>query len=160
MQNITIEALNRRLSRLEGQARWWRGVGAAALSAVMALILTGQGPRPKIVKVVEAERFEVRDAVGVRAIFGLNEHGQALLSLANRDGKVLAELGAYGDSSGLVLANKAGEFRIHLSVAVGDLPGLAINDKHRTRIALHVRPDTLPELAFFDIDGRLLWRGP
>jgi hypothetical protein len=66
---MDADALELRVSRLEAQLRWWRRGGLAALIVAASLVLMGQA-RP-FGKVVEAEKFIVRDSRGrIRAILG------------------------------------------------------------------------------------------
>ena len=66
-----METLARRLDRVERENRWLKRWGALALAVMAAVVLMGQATGSKVAKVVEAERFVVRDASGnTRAVLG------------------------------------------------------------------------------------------
>jgi hypothetical protein len=91
-----IEILERRLALLERQQRRMTRTGAVGLALVGAALLMGQtpppaGPSQPTGRVVEAEKFIVRDAKGQeRAVLGLDhpvspEHSPLRLGLYNGD---------------------------------------------------------------------------
>ncbi len=91
-----IEALERRLTALERQQRRTKRAGIIGLGLAGAVLLMGQtspppAPAPSAGRVVEAEKFVIRDARGQeRAVLGLDhpsspEHSPLRLGLYNGD---------------------------------------------------------------------------
>jgi len=68
MSEPTIETLARRLDRVERENRHMKQAGVVALAVIAAVVLMGQATPSKVAKVIEAEKFVVRDKSGkVRA---------------------------------------------------------------------------------------------
>jgi len=91
-----IEAVERRLAALERQQRRMRHAGIIGLGVAGAVLLMGQtpppaGPSQSTGRVVEAEKFIIRDSRGQeRAVLGLDhpispEHSPLRLGLYNGD---------------------------------------------------------------------------
>lgn len=100
MGERAISAVAGRLNRLEQENRRLRRVGAAGLLVLSALVLTAQTPPAYVSRVVEAERFVVRDAKGTtRAAIGLAPDGSASLALYDRQGDSRAGLIVRPDGS-------------------------------------------------------------
>ncbi len=71
MVELEIETLARRLDRVERENRRLKRAGIVAVAVIAAVVLMGQATGSKVAKVVEAERFVVRDASGnTRAVLG------------------------------------------------------------------------------------------
>ncbi len=81
MNEPTMEALARRLDRVERENRWLKRAGVMALFVIAAIVLMGQAtwklaPPGKPGRVVGAEQFIVHDARGgVRAELGTLPNG-------------------------------------------------------------------------------------
>jgi len=91
-----VEAVERRLAALERQQRRMHRAGIVGLGILAAALLMGQtpppaAPPPSTGRVVEAEKFVIRDARGQeRAVLGLDhpvspEHSPLRLGLYNGD---------------------------------------------------------------------------
>lgn len=79
MQPYTIEELTKRVSRLERQNSIFKGTALFGLLGVVAIILLGQTASNQVIKVVEAEKFVVRDPQGlVRATLSSDSNGVGL----------------------------------------------------------------------------------
>src|SRR4051812_17770245 len=86
METSLIDTLAERIESLERENRRWKRVGAFALAGSIALLILGakgaDGP-----KVVEAERFVLRDQEGrERGGLRVNSAGTASLSVEGREG--------------------------------------------------------------------------
>jgi hypothetical protein len=82
MSKQQTEMLVQRLDRLERETRLLKRTGVAALAAIAAVMLMGQALPSKVAKLVEAEKFLVRDAAGKpRATLGLLPDGSPSLNL-------------------------------------------------------------------------------
>jgi len=74
MNEPTMETLARRLDRVERENRRLKRSGVVALAVIAAVGLMGQATKGKVAKVIEAEKFIVRDASGkVRGVLGAHE---------------------------------------------------------------------------------------
>ncbi len=73
MNDLAMETLARRLDQLERQNCLMKRAGALALAVIAAVGLMGQATGGKVAKVVEAEKFVVKDRDGkIRAELGLS----------------------------------------------------------------------------------------
>ncbi len=131
MNEPTIDNMVKRLDRLERENRWFRRMGAVVLVGITALVLMGQAQPNKVAKVVEAEKFVLRNGesgkvlaelkgesksgyVGLdlydfpgykRAEFRVSSLWGPALILKAEDGDVVASLGYSTDGDGLTLSN-------------------------------------------------------
>jgi hypothetical protein len=86
MDSSTLDRLTQRLDRLERENRRWRLAGCLSVLGLVAVALMGQAIRGKVAKVVEAERFVLRDSSGIeRAALDILPGGAAL-SLLDQNG--------------------------------------------------------------------------
>lgn len=139
MDESTRSALVERIERLERQNRRMKGVGAAILLALVAVVFMGQAS-PRGGQVVEAQRFLLRDpATGRgRAALSLLQDGSVGLSILALDGRSLS-----------------------LSADAGGKMGLTILDAARNlRAEIASGPDGNPTLTVRDAGGRVAWKAP
>ncbi len=64
MNDPTMETLSRRLDKVEWENRRLKLAGVVALTVIAAVVLMGQATESKVVKVIEAEKFVLRDGQG------------------------------------------------------------------------------------------------
>jgi len=110
MDSTTLDRLTQRLDRVERENRRLKRIGGVALIGLAAVALMGQAMPGKVAKVVEAERFIVRDlSGGARANLGLDPEGTIRLVLLDKRGTpVLTLAGMSSGSSALALGSKDG----------------------------------------------------
>ena len=162
MTDARLNTLADRVSRLEHEARWWRriaGVGGVLVVAAGLLGQTATGPA----KVVEAERFNVRDTAGkVRALLGTTSDGGTSLLLYNANGVNQAGLGVMPDGSASVfLANPAGRTVTELTLYRDGTPTLVFRDSNgKTRTLMGTATDGYPFAYFLDSAGNNTWKAP
>jgi mono/diheme cytochrome c family protein len=129
------QALTGRLGRGGAQSFRLKRVGFAVLGLGGIAMLMGQAkldPR-QATKVVEAERFVLREA----------------------GGKPRAELGFNDGEPSLALFDDRGNRRAGLSVATDGSSSLSLYDKDgKRRVVLHVRPDGEPHLDLYEKNGK------
>ena len=132
--------VTRRLERLESENRRIKRLGAAAFFGAVALLIMGQSKSDHISKVVDAERFVVRDASGaVRAVLGVNPNG----------------------NMGLEVRDKNGKAGVALGMGTNGNPALRLDGKQgKTGIALGVRSDNSSAMEFYDTEGKVVWAAP
>lgn len=137
MSEPTLDTLAQRLERAERENRSLRRVGVLMLVGVAALLIAAQ---PTASRVVEAEKFVVRDAGGkIRAELGAPPDGRVALTLFDRDGGP----------------------RVELRVLTDGRVGLLLHDKDgKPRAALRVLAEGRPVLGLFDKGEKLLWQAP
>jgi hypothetical protein len=111
MNEVAVEALVRRLERVERENRRLKRIGFAVLAGITALVLMGQAKPDKVAEVVEAEKFVLREPSGkLRASLGVGADGVASLSLTDRAEKPHAVLAASRDgSAALIFYDKDGK---------------------------------------------------
>jgi hypothetical protein len=147
---MTIEELSARLEKVERQNRWMRAGGIAALVLVAAGAAMGQAAAPP--KVIQAERFEVRDAGGkTRAVLGINPEGVAELALHDKIGEPRIGMDVAPEGPSRAWLGEAGKRGIMLFQTPDGSPALGLSDKEgNPRIGLFLTPDGSPALKLFD----------
>jgi hypothetical protein len=162
--NAVIEALSRRIARLE-QANWrWKRLVSGALAALAIVVLLGAaaGKRDKNPPEVRAQRLVLVDkADKARAELTVVSDDQPTLVLADNAGKprLMLALSKYGEPT-LSFADAGGTRRLVLSL---DLYGTMLrltDDAGNPRIALVVPSAGEPELELLSKDDKVLWRAP
>src|SRR5262249_32763065 len=99
MNDATLEELMRRVHRLERAHRRWRRGALSGLIGLLALALMGQARLGTAPKLIEAERFVVRDASGkMRVLLGDTGTGVPALIFFDEREKTRALLGIRADS--------------------------------------------------------------
>jgi hypothetical protein len=144
-QTPDIQAVLKRLDRLERQNRWLRRTGALAVVAVSALLLMGlTGPGGRA---ISAEEFDLVDGGGrVRGKLGFDDNGKAkspALDLYDANGIAVATLYAsMGRTGGLLLddADSGASISLITTALVG--PELRLSDTRGVRVALSLWRDT------------------
>jgi len=80
------QAVSHRLDRLERENRFFKAVGLVALAVIAAVVLMGQATTAKVAKVIEAEKFVVKDKDGkARAVLEVDSKGWSWLRLTGPD---------------------------------------------------------------------------
>lgn len=156
MDEPRIEAMVRRLDRVERENRRWKWVGVVALLGLAAGMVMGQAKAGTGAPVVEAERFVLRDRSGkARAWLNVSD-GSVNLALADTDEKSRALLYVTADgTAGLALRDKDWARRAGLYVLADGSPGLSLADKEGGRRAtLAVLPDGSYGLILATKDGQ------
>lgn len=186
MSEAQAKILVRRLDTIERRNRFMNVCGLVVLLCAVAALLMGQvslspsGPS----KVIEAERFILRDAMGnARAILSMVGDGPGL-GFQDKDGKLRVLLGLSDGVSSVGLFDKRGKPRVGMNVTPEGTPtvvltgedqmprvviavspdgssGLTINDKYMTgRAGLIVKPDGSPVFGLLDKNGQPLFQAP
>ncbi|MCI0460472.1 MAG: cytochrome c [Gemmataceae bacterium] len=121
--------------RPSGLTGWWKHVALAALVLVGGGLLAGSAQPDKGTRVVEAERFVLRDGRG----------------------KIRAELGWDQGSLGLTLLDAQGKTRTRVAVLADGTARLSLHDRQgSSRAVLQVQPEGEPELKLYDKHGKVL----
>lgn len=162
MDNTTaerLERLERRCAQLVRQNRRSKLLGGAALLGLVVMVVAGADPKDKPAKVVEAERFVLRDPGGKqRAVLEVNSRNFTSLTLSDAEAKPRMTFIVTADGSPVVnLADEQGKPRISFAssrVFGGSI--LNIADKEgKIRVGLAVRDDGgLPTLDLRDKDAK------
>jgi hypothetical protein len=163
MSQPTVEALARRIDRLERETRWWKRLAGLGLVLVVAAGLLGQAAPLTPMKAVDAERFNLRDAGGnLRAVLGTNPDGATSLLLYGRSGVHQAGLGVMPDgSASLFLGNPAGRTVTELTLYRDGTPTLVLRDRAgKTRALVGAASDGAPFAYFLDAAGNNTWKAP
>jgi len=141
MTDPTLYTLTQRLDRLERENRRLKVAGAVLVLALVAVGAMGQMIPRAVSKVVEAERFVLRDTTGKGlAILGTDASGILALSLADQTGKIRAGLVVTPDGMPVLsLYDQNGKPRAGLGVLADGTPGLALHDQNgKERLLLNV----------------------
>ncbi|MBI4490237.1 MAG: hypothetical protein HY694_14230 [Deltaproteobacteria bacterium] len=162
MNEPTIEILVRRLERLERANRRLKWITVGFFVGLAALLTMGQAKPSKVAKVIEAEKFVVKDPNGRGSItLGLLTEGAEsnyglLISNDSKDGHRVAALSRNGlwlmrlKYGGVQLSAKPADMGLLSSVEV-DFGGFKVRGKDfNTRASLGMASDGEPILAFDD----------
>ena len=148
------EPVLQRLDRLESENRRLKLLGGLVLLGVAAVGLMGQAS--KMVEVVEAKRFILRDSTG-RNRGGLTvTNDSPILYFRDREGHTRAVLGVgeNGDPS-LELTDGDLNSGVELMVRSHGVIGLQIHGKHKMpRLGLQLMADGRPILSLADENGK------
>ena len=168
MDEPTMETLARRLDRVERENRRLKQAGVVALGVIAAVLLMGQATQGKVAKVIEAEKFVLRDPVGNVAarleLFADSAHltfvdkKKRVLSSFRNDGFHIVDpdreiLTAMGP--GLLTLNSIGVGGLTISSDPDFGLSMVLHDKKTSRATLGLTPEGLPTLTLYDKDGTI-----
>jgi hypothetical protein len=158
-QPADIQALARRLERVERQLRWWKRFGGAILTilvAVMLLAATGGNVPDEI----RAKRFVLEDAKGkerAKLYISNDFRDAAFLTFIDNNGRERIRLGWYPlvDTSRLSFADEDGKENVALWTAMGRISMLNL-EHGAASISLNVLPSPSFSQAQIDWAGLLV----
>lgn len=156
MHGQTVDALVRRLERLEGEARRWKGAVGVILAGLAALVLMGQAAPPTMSRVVEAEKFVLRDTRGKARAWLESSNGAVNLALADKEERSRVFLYVEADGAvGLALFDRGGIRRAGLNLVADGTPRVSLADKTGSpRLQANVGSNDVPDLSLIDTEGR------
>jgi hypothetical protein len=164
MSESTMEALARRVERLERETGRWRRGAALGLLLLVSGGLLGQAPVVTgAAKALDAERFNLRDGAGnLRGSLGVTTDGTASLVLYNTAGGRQAGLAVLPDGTASIsLGSPAGRTVTELTLYRDGTPSLVVRDRAgKTRVLLGAAADGQPFLYFLDAAGANTWKAP
>ena len=163
MSEPTMEALARRIERLERETRWWKRMTGLGLMLLAAVGVLGQVPLPGTAKALDAERFNLRDSAGnLRATLGSSADGATSLLLYGPPGVHQAGLAVMPDgSASIFLGNPAGRTVTELTLYRDGTPTLVFRDRAgKTRSLVGASSDGAPFAYFLDAAGNNTWKAP
>ncbi len=172
MNEPTMDKLVQRLDRLERENRRLKRIGALVVVGIAAVVLMGQARLSKVAKVIEAEKFVLRDTSGqIGAILFTVDGGSPHLEFRDKKRNLRITLGVLGDVGHLSLFSENGNSAITLRALPDGSPHLQFYDKDgNTRAVLgSTSPRTMsietkrrPEssLVLFDKKGKVIWKAP
>jgi hypothetical protein len=154
--HLTME---QRVERLERALCRWRRLAAGALIALAGVMLMGQKPAPRI---IEAERFILRDAAGrLRAELAADTDQSAALRFRDIDNLPRLSIGTENGASVVVLNEQGGRVRAGLVTLPHGAPALTLYDTNgKNRAELALTREGAPALTILDRDGFLAWKTP
>ena len=166
MATPTLEALNERLDRLERENRRFKVGALLVLIGIVAVGIMGQA-RANAVRVVEAEKFVLRDSQGKeRAELSTLGDGSPSLHFygfyaGRRHAIVSLEADQASGTSGLQFNAANGKNRISLAVAVVGSAVVNVADLDgNVRASLGVGRDGSGGVGTLDKQGTAIWRAP
>ena len=165
MNEPTMETLAQRLDRVERENRRLKQAGVVALAVIAAVVLMGQATGSEVAKVIQAEKFVVRDAAGtVRATLGSDPIFTELM-LADDKGHKRFQLSVGSFGQFLSFLDSNGQQRMKMStLGVPGSPlgvvGISVFDpNNRLQILLGTstagKAQTGPILLFADQDEKM-----
>ena len=152
MNEPTMGALERRMEAVERENRRWQWMVTVTLAVVAAMVILAQATPMKFGKVLEAERFVLRDTNGsIRAELGFID-GASVLLLNDKDGKPGVALSVLPDGPRRIsLLDRDGRTRSVLTARADGDSGLRLFDKNLMhRASLDVMADGRPILRLAD----------
>ncbi|MBI4589738.1 MAG: hypothetical protein HY725_12950 [Candidatus Rokubacteria bacterium] len=157
MKEPTLDTLTQRLDWLEREnCRWLRGAALVSLLGFAIIALMGQTSPSSVSKILEAERFVLRDASGrARAILGIQADGSVGLEFSGETGKPAVTLAALRDGAvALELRDRSGRSRASLGVQPNGAARLGFYDQDgKARAGLSTMTAGVPILSLFDKAG-------
>lgn len=181
MNEPTTDNLVKRIERLERENRWLKRLQTVVIVGITAVMMMGQATPSEVAKVIEADRFVLRDASGkVRAMLGVEEGDTTSLQFYDKNGD--NGVGLVQDPSGRELFRLAHNNKTRMTLAVtGDVSGLSLFDAdEKIKVilcecgadsGLSFYYDKKPRSIFgnnqagsllkmFDKDGKVIWQAP
>ncbi len=157
-----MDNLLKRLDRLERQNRRLKLAGSLMLIGFAVLVMMGQAKPSNVAKVIEAEKFILRNTDGkTRGVLLILDDGNPALVLFDKDGKMrvrldASKLGFFG--VGLSLFDEIGKGRAALLLTPTGMPVLNLTE----RIPDAALGLTLTQSSLFltDKDDKVIWRAP
>jgi len=149
MNEPTMNNMVLRLDRLERENCWLKRIVALVLIGFAAVVLMGQAKPSKVAKVIEAEKFVVRDMSGkVRASLATDSDSRPTLNFYDTKEKESMTMGFMGLTADglpfLRLGGESGQGR----VAYLGVQGLALFDRNgKARVSLNTNG---PSLELYD----------
>ena len=146
-----------RLERLERSDRRWRRLAACGVLGVAAVALMGQRPTSRV---VEAERFVLRDAAGhARAELMVEGEQSVALRFKDADSMPRLTLGVENGAALVVLNERGGRLRAGLVALPHGAPGLTFYGTNgKPRAEFNLTREGTPALTFSDRDGFETWK--
>jgi len=136
-----MDDLVQRLDRLERENRRFKWVGSMVLVTIAAFLVMGQAKSSNVPKVIEAEKFVLRDKSGkVFAALQTEAKNEPALNLYDKNGKVRVTLGI------MEIGNPMPHRFLYDA-----------NEKFRVKLAVL---DDAAIMYLHDKDGRVLWSTP
>jgi hypothetical protein len=159
MTEVVDLTLARRVEQLERTQRRWRRLATGAALGLVAVGLMGQKPAPRV---VEAERFVLRDAAGrARAELVVDGEQSVALRFKDADSMPRLSLGTENGAAVLVLNEQGGRVRAGLVTLSHGAPALTFYDSNgKNRAELALTREGAPALTITDRDGFLAWKTP
>ena len=154
MSDATSLTIAERCERLEREQRRWRRVAALGGLGLLAVGLMGQAGKT-VPRVLEAERFVLRDAAGrARAELGMDGEQSVSLRFKDADSMPRLTVGTENGSALLVVNEQGGKVRAGLVTLPHGAPALTLYDAAgKARAELTLNREGAPALAFYDRDG-------
>jgi len=155
MTEPTLNALMQRLDTLERKNRNFRHLLYLMVLGASAIIVMGQAsPQPRI---VEAERFIVKDSTGIKAVLGAGPSQEVILAFVDRSGRPRVSLTLDADGFPmLTLSGRTAKEGLSLNVLSTGLVALNLTDMNgNAPIGMAIGPGGTPLLSLADPKGRL-----
>lgn len=153
IKDLDAPSLGRRLEKLERVHRRIKFLVGLVLMALGGLLLMGQRSSPRV---IEAERFVLRDSLGAtRATLMSVQDGSVGLTLFDRFGVPLTVLVLYADgSSSLTFRNTQGKNLLMLSSGAVGGPRVRLCDQTgQPRLVLSLGTGNTPSFELLDARG-------
>jgi hypothetical protein len=185
MAEPTMETLARRLDRVERENRRLKRTGVVALAVIAAVMLMGQATESKVAKVVEAEKFVLRDAKGEKsADLEVKSDGSVMLGIGRgpMDGRIvlvaggeknptLSIFGKKQKGQVVMFINSEGNPGLLLQGLLGAMAYLGEEASGSTALRLHgphmlprliirVEANGVPGIALLDEYAKVIWSAP
>ncbi len=157
MNEPTLNTLTQRLDWLERENRRLKLAGAVLVISLAAVGVMGQVSPKAAPKVIEAERFVLRDTSGKpRATLVVAADGTSGLSLYDQNGKGRLRLYVATSGPSLALADPNDRLRAQLNVDADGSPHLVLFDQgEKPRGGLGLHTDGSPILTLLDQNGKV-----
>lgn len=159
MQSQTIDALVRRVERLERESRFWRWAGGFACLLAATLIVGGAATQAT--NEVELERLVIKNKQAGGGTITLSAvDGFPSLSFAS-EGREKISLTIPKEGSPMLSFIEAGKDRLMLGLSRNGAPVLNFYDENqRRRISLGIFPNLGPLISLLDEKNKIISKSP
>jgi hypothetical protein len=155
MNELTMDKMVQRIDRLEKENRWLKHIGVLVLVGIAAVVLMGQAMSSRVAKVIQAEKFVLRDSSGrIRAELSTLHGGEPSLVLFDKSLITRAVLGVINGSPRLDIYDGNGMRRAVLGATLDGSPRLELynpDGERRARLGLHAN---MANFALYDETGK------
>lgn len=159
MEAQAIEALTRRVERMERECRWWRRAGLATLLGLVGMMVGGAASYSA--GELKIERLLIQDGDDARKgiVLSAKDGSPSLMFFDEDQEKIFLSVSAEGVPS--LSFTEAGRPRMMLGLSRSGTPVLNLNDENqRRRVSVGIFPQVGPMMSVLDENNTVIFKAP